>query len=242
MRGSNVAIIAVLVGSVVGSGSTAEACSCVWSLGNSQPCEMFHEGAVVFLGHTVGEPIERQRPWPERERVYTFAVEEAFWGVEGKTIEVLSGMGGGDCGIEFAAGESYFVHAWHRQYDGAVYAGLCGGTTRASAAQDELSYSRRRLAGKPVTALYGRVVRKTRDQDEWEEGTGLPGVRIAVTGPGGQRRLSTTGAGGLFALVGPLSGKLTVSADVPGGAGRLIQEHVEVPVDGCNGVELVVHE
>jgi hypothetical protein len=57
MRGSNVALI-VLVGSVVGSGSTAEACSCVWSLGNSQPCEMFHEGAVVFLGHTVGEPIE----------------------------------------------------------------------------------------------------------------------------------------------------------------------------------------
>lgn len=241
MRGSNVALIVVLVGSVVGSGSTAEACSCVSSLGNSQPCEMFHEGALVFLGHTVGKPIERQRPWPERERVYTFAVEEAFWRVEGKTVEVSSGMGGGDCGIEFAAGESYFVHAWHRQ-DGAVYAGLCGGTTRASAAHDEIRYSRRRVAGEPVTALYGRVVRKTRYQDEWAEGTGLPGVRIAVAGPGGQRRLSTTDAEGLFAFVGPLSGKLTVSADVPGRAGRLIQEHVEVPVGGCNGVELVVRE
>lgn len=203
MRGANVALVVVLVGSVVGSGGTAEACSCVWSLGNSQPCEMFHEGALVFLGHTVGEPVERQRTqWPER--VYTFAVEEAFWGVEGTTVEVLSGMGGGDCGIEFAAGESYLVHAWHRQY--------------------------------------GRVVRKTRDQEEWEEGTGLPGVRIAVAGPGGQRRATTTGAGGLFALVGPLSGELTVSAAVPGGAGRPIREQVEVPVDGCAGVELVVRE
>ncbi|HEX9671219.1 MAG TPA: carboxypeptidase-like regulatory domain-containing protein [Thermoanaerobaculia bacterium] len=241
MRGANVALVVVLVGSVVGSGGAAEACSCVWALGNGQPCEMFHEGALVFLGHTVGEPVERQRTqWPER--VYTFAVEEAFWGVEGTTVEVLSGMGGGDCGIEFAAGESYFVHAWHRQYDGAVYAGLCGGTTRASAARDELRYARRRLAGEPVTALYGRVVRKTLEQEEWEAGTGLPGVRIAVAGPGGQRRATSTGAGGLFVLVGPLPGELTVSAAIPGGAGRPIQEQVEVPVDGCTGVELVVRE
>ena len=241
MRGANVALVIVLVGSVVGAGEPAEACSCVWSLGNSQPCEMFHEGALVFLGHTVGKPVERQRTqWPER--VYTFVVEEAFWGVEGKTVEVLSGMGGGDCGIEFKPGESYFVHAWHRQYDGAVYAGLCGGTTRASVAGEELRYARRRLAGEPVTALYGRVVRKTRDQEEWEAGTPLPGVRITVVGPGGQRRSATTGAGGLFALVGPLSGELTVSADVRGGAGRPLQERVEVPVDGCNGVEFVVRE
>jgi hypothetical protein len=93
-----------------------------------------------------------------------------------------------------------------------------------------------------VTALYGRVARKTREQEDYEEGTGLPGVRITVAGPGGQRRSATTGAGGLFELVGPLASELTVSAQIPGGAGRLIPERVEVPVDGCNGVELVVRE
>ena len=179
--------------------------------------------------------------WPER--VYTFAVEEAFWGVEGKTVEVLSGLGGGDCGIEFKPGESYFVHAWHRQYDGAVYAGLCGGTTRASAAGEELRYARRRLAGEPVTALYGRVVRKTRDQEEWEAGTGLPGVRITRRRP---RRAAALRRPPAPTASSRSPGRSRASSPSPptsrGGAGRPLQERVEVPVDGCNGVEFVVRE
>jgi hypothetical protein len=40
----------------------------------------------------------------------TLEVVEAFSGVPGKTIEVLTGSGGGDCGFPFKEGAAYVVY------------------------------------------------------------------------------------------------------------------------------------
>jgi hypothetical protein len=217
----------------------AEACSCAQTLSVTHPCETFHESAVVFLGRAVAEPTVRGGEWPDR--VYTFEVEEPFAGVTGATVEVVTGMGDGDCGVDFEVGRLTFVDAWHNRAGTEIVVGLCGTTSTRDLDSPNVAYAHARAAGDPGIAIFGRVMRgPARPVYRGPSRDGLAGVAVSVHGPDGESLEATTDAEGVFEIPGPLAGSYTVRATLPGEGGAVVEETIEVPPDRCQGVDLVV--
>lgn len=65
--------------------------------------------------------------WPGRR--VRLRVLERFTGPEVPEFELFTGMGGGDCGVEFQEGEEYIVSAW-RDKAGRWVTGICAPTFR----------------------------------------------------------------------------------------------------------------
>jgi hypothetical protein len=193
---------------------------------------------VVFLGRALAEPVVRRGPEGRDDRVYRFAVEEPFAGVAGPTVEVVTGMGGGDCGLDFEVGRLTFVHAWHSRSGREIVVGLCGTTTTRDLSSPAVEYARARAAGGAEAAIFGRVTRGSPD----EGGEGLDGVTISVEAPGGRELTATTGRDGRFDVPGPLAGLHVVRARVPGRAAPLPEQRLAIPAGGCAGVEFSVGE
>ena len=129
----------------------ALACSCV-PPGPVQ--EEVADSSRVFLGQVTAiqeRPARSDRSWlaavsewtrqlfggtpllPAKEHAYrqvTFKVDETFKGTPVPTLSLGTGLGGGDCGYGFEAGQSYVVYA-HGDGD-ALQAGICSLTGPAS--------------------------------------------------------------------------------------------------------------
>src|SRR5678816_257167 len=92
----------------LGTCPRSEACSCITP---GPPCASYWQTDAVFSGKVtaiseVSRSTDPQAQWPSMRRV-TIAIESAFRGVEGKSVELLTGQGGGDCGYNFVSGERY---------------------------------------------------------------------------------------------------------------------------------------
>src|SRR5262249_41583039 len=144
MAGSNdvmrVACSAAFVTVLVLSSRTAAACEC---LGGGPPCQNYFQVDAVFVGtvraiSTIGGTPDATF---QRHSV-TFTIERAFRGVEGMTVDVATGVGGGDCGYEFKAGERYLVYAYKNGRTGPSTS-ICSRTRPMSAAGDDLSFIER---------------------------------------------------------------------------------------------------
>jgi hypothetical protein len=214
----------------------AEACSCAPMLIVSHPCESYHERSVVFLGRAIEEPKVRSGDYGRRSLIYRFAVEEPFHGVTGPTVEVVTGMDGAACGVDFEVGRLTFVHAWHAESGDEIVASLCGSNSTRDLDGPDVAYAQARAAGDPEVAIFGRVT--------WQEDErGLLGVaRVAITvdGPAGETFSATTQRDGRFQIPNPLQGRYTVRAEVPGEAYTLPEKTVEVDGERCQGVDFVV--
>jgi MYXO-CTERM domain-containing protein len=106
----------------------ALACSCfklVAPEGVSDPT------AAIFEGTVVGIELASQY-----ERRVSFVVHQSWQGVEGPHTQVMTGLGGGDCGYEFVEDETYVVFA-DVGSDGSLGVNICGGTQVTSATQLE---------------------------------------------------------------------------------------------------------
>jgi hypothetical protein len=221
----------------------ALACSCRSLLNVEHPCQIYSERAVVFLGRAVAEPVVR--PYHDEsggERTFRFAVEEAFAGVDGPTVEIVTGMGGGDCGVDFEVGRLTFVHAWRSQRGDEIVSWLCGTRTTRNLHSPDVDYARARKAGAVGPAIFGRVARGTAEEyPPPGEDDGLPGATVTARGPGGEALTATTDAKGWFEVPGPLAGAWAVRAEVPEGGVRLVlpEQTVEVRPGGCAGVEFL---
>src|SRR5262245_59602415 len=93
------------------------ALACVCDL-TRPPCEAYWQAEAVFIA-TPEELswIEFEDNLPElvikrKQPVFSFSVDQAFRGVNGSQVAVLTGMGGGDCGYGFKIGEQYLVYAY----------------------------------------------------------------------------------------------------------------------------------
>lgn len=69
----------------------------------------------------------------------TFSVEDAWKGVSSRQISLLTGRGGGDCGVEFKRGERYVVYAYPRHGDG-CQTDICTRTREAAYASEDLAF------------------------------------------------------------------------------------------------------
>lgn len=85
-------------------------------------------GDVAFIGVVAArnDPAIFETPGPGYGVTYTFAVEEVILGEVGPFTEVLTGWGGGDCGLPMAVGERWRIDAY--RFEGDLWANICSGS------------------------------------------------------------------------------------------------------------------
>jgi hypothetical protein len=107
------------VGLSARSDRTAAACSCI---GRAEPCEAVWTSGPIFRGRVVaiGSVPRPVQPGLDRMHEYTMqrvtrAVADWLRGdITTPQVEVLTGLGGGDCGYAFREGVEYLVHTCAR--------------------------------------------------------------------------------------------------------------------------------
>lgn len=111
------------------------ACTCERPSINPNPIEAPH----IFLGQvtTIEDYVTSSATGQVNLRKVCLVPEYVVWGPAGSSDQgfcVVTGMGGGDCGIPFEPGESYLVYAGPSPDDapdaGLPYTGLCWGTSK----------------------------------------------------------------------------------------------------------------
>jgi hypothetical protein len=188
--------------------SSADACSCISS---GPPCQAFFQSDVVFVGTvrsiTAASNTESDSH-PFERRVVAFAVERALRGIEGSilNLDVRTGMGGGDCGFAFTAGERYVVYAYRRR--GVLITVSCSRTRLASEAADDLAY----FAALPATGGGARMFGTVK---HWEQD---PATRATVQhGPVADVQVLLRGARGTYSAMTDATGTYNIAA-IPVGA------------------------
>lgn len=201
------------------SGSVAFACSCVPTFG----CPGLGGSAgPVFLG-----TVLRVTDLPPTgaatflsSRKARIQVNESFGGLapDVREIDVLTGLGGGDCGVPFKPSEVYLVDAFVSK-DGLVHAGICSSTRRIDAVGAALRILRQRRDGQAVPSLAGLIVQRDRNFD------GLLGTYVPKPLPNALVRVKSERESyetradpeGLYAFYGLPPGRYEFAPDLPQG-------------------------
>jgi hypothetical protein len=95
----------------------------------------------------------------DRKLLVLFQIQNVLKGMplDQKTVEVRTGLGGGDCGVSFRVAETYLVYAG-RLEDGGLSTNTCSRTAALEKAKDEIPLIESFLAGKRLTAILGTVI------------------------------------------------------------------------------------
>ncbi|WP_050184146.1 hypothetical protein [Domibacillus robiginosus] len=112
------------------------ACSCVEPPGVK---EELMSSEAVFSGKVL-EVEEDTSAMGLTTKSVLFEVNETWKGVNQSQVKITTGMGGGDCGYDFKAGQAYLVYANHSDMFGSdgLTVVICSRTAEISAAQDDL--------------------------------------------------------------------------------------------------------
>jgi hypothetical protein len=114
------------------------------------------------------------------------------------TVEIVTGIGGGDCGYPFRAGRTYLVYASRHRVRDANYlsTGICSNTRELDQAGDDLAYLERLWADGQQSRIFGRVLTR----EAGEEWTPLAHAAVDLH-RGDDTWASTTDAEGRFEFV-----------------------------------------
>jgi hypothetical protein len=142
--------------------SIAYACSCT---GEELPCQAYWDTPAVFVGRVISfaPSYEEERrtfnfELKQGSRVYRFAVEQAFRGVEGTEVEVRTSIGGGSCGYYFSLGKRYLVYAGFDPKTGMYGTSICTRTRPLENAHDDLAYIFGQSDKKAKNGISGTVI------------------------------------------------------------------------------------
>ena len=230
-------LIIILALFIVGLGGVdARACSCA---GENAPCEEYWEATAVFIGTVVeGKLVTvKEGDYEHQTRAVRISIDEAFRGVEGAEVEVLTGLGGGDCGFGFRRSQQYLVYAYRDKDDQKLYTSICSRTRSISEANPDLLYIRGLGKAKPGGTISGEVLRERRNETGGSKGEPLADVKVTIDGP--QKTEAVTNAKGEFKIEGVQPGEYTVVPALPRGlAIRGEDRKVKVADRGCAVVHL----
>ncbi len=181
-------------------------------------------------------------PWRPLERHVRFAVSERFVGAKENFVEVTTGMGGGDCGLDFERGRGYLVYAYRNQTTRELYTGVCTRTAYLENAAEDIAYLRSLAGNAPPARLYGIVTSSTRDLYMGRKATEpVVGVPIQLRSNGRDWK-TTTDTEGAYDFPALPPGKFSMSADLPrhlgGGEPRAVSLHDH----GCSEQILIATE
>lgn len=221
----------------------SKACSCI---GSGAPCQAYWNTEAVFTGQVTeiadvpakSATVDMSRlrdSFPKR--TIRFAVSEAFRGISGDSVEVMTGRGGGDCGYNFEKGQNYLVYAYKNLETGELGTGICSRTALLSRATEDLEYFRGLKDAKPGATVYGvvmkRFVRKT--DEPYREN--VPVANVALTIEGNNNSYETkTDEKGEFRLTGLAAGDYEIRLKTPADLwGYEEQRKIKVFDKGCAG-------
>ena len=209
---------AVLIGVwLLLSGAKALACSC-FSPGRGarlMGVRRLFFGTPIGVVQTKSEASGDRVGYSFPKRVFTFSVDEAFRGVEGgKSLRVLTGQGGGDCGYDFKIGDPYLVYAHRTRVAGCRE--HCSRTRPAGSALEDLEYIRS-LANRAACATLSGSVQQMRRNLETEQTQNLgplTDIKIVVEADGLTFRVQTD-KNGRYSLSGLPAGRYKVRPILP---------------------------
>jgi MYXO-CTERM domain-containing protein len=122
------AVTGALLAFVVLSARDASACSCIQP---PSPAVALENSDAVFTAR-----IERVATKGYEKQV-VMRVERTWKGSKaGASVTVLTGMGGGDCGVPFKAGTTWLVYAG--QHEGTLRASICSRTALLADAKEDI--------------------------------------------------------------------------------------------------------
>jgi hypothetical protein len=225
-------LIFILALFIVGfCGVDVRACTCA---GEGAPCQQYWEASAVFIGTVIeGREVKvKQGEFEHSMWSIRISIDEGFRGVEGAEVEVLTGLGGGDCGFGFRRTRQYLVYAYRDQDDQKLYTSICTRTRAISDANPDLLYIRGLSKAKAGGTISGSVVRSVRNEGGGTDGQPLPDVKVTIDGP--QKAEAVTDAKGEFKIEGVQPGEYTVLPATPKGlATRGEDRKVKVADRGC---------
>ena len=233
---------------------TAQACSCV-TVGKFEPCQAYGSASAVFVGVATGvekRKIEDVRA--ERKRadageyspsvIYSFAVEEAFGGIEGSEVKIGTNSGGGDCGYQFAKGERYLIYAYGDRRKGNLSTSICTPTKPIEKAEDELKFLRGLASREFGVTLSGALVTSypTKENAEPQIDKRFVGLPIIIEGEDERSELQTD-AEGRYQLTGLKAGTYTIKVVLPGELHtHRAEEKVVIAERGCGGANFFISD
>jgi carboxypeptidase family protein len=183
------------------------------------PCEEYGSASAVFIGVVIDDSsIDSQDgEYQLQKRSVSFAVEETFHGLQGTSAEVITGMGGSDCGVGFKRGERYLVYAYTNPQDNKLYTGICMRTRALSQAGEDLQYLRGLSSAAPGVRIYGEVLQKYwSGVNEGRQPESMAGIKVSIDGT--KKRVEMmTDLKGRFSAVGLPGGVYKVKISLPQG-------------------------
>jgi Carboxypeptidase regulatory-like domain len=213
--------------------STIDAYSCDCG-GFRPPCEEYGRASAVFIGVVIGDSsIDSQDgEYQFQKRSVSFAVEETFHGLRGTSAEVITGMGGGDCGVGFKRGERYLVYAYTNPQDNKLHTSICNRTRALSQAGEDLQYLRG-LSAAPGVRIYGEVQRYWSGANEGREPESIAGIKVSIDGT--KKRVEMmTDLKGRFSADGLPGGVYKVKISLPQGLmSHTPEQEIKVADGGC---------
>lgn len=222
---------------------TAEGRGCSCRFGGGPPCEEYWRVEAIFAGTALAQKLIEvdEGSYKFQRRLMRFKLDEAFKGMTaGAEVEILTGLGGGDCGYPFKIGERYLVYASRdRKDDSRWYSGICTRTRLLAEAEEDLAYFRNLPAAGAGATIKGRIVRQSIPLKDDSRFATTPLESIKVTVEGQDRRYETlTDKEGYYQVSGLTAGHYKVRADLPTAVGRLAQTEVNVVDRGCAAADL----
>jgi hypothetical protein len=223
------------------------ACDCMF--GGSPPCEEYWRSEAVFAGKVVKksafyvEEGEGDSRYKYQQVLVRFSIERAFKGIAGDEAEIVTGMGGGDCGFHFKDGERYVVYAIRNGRDKSrLYAGICNRIKLVAEADEDFAYFRAIPEAGTGGLVYGRVKKLTMPlsfDNKYQE-TYLDNIKITIEG-NGRRFETTTNKEGYYQVGGLPPGQYNVKADISDGQSSYSQLTVNVVDRGCAARDFYLH-
>jgi hypothetical protein len=195
--------------------SKALACSCAMS---GPPCQATWTADAVFSGTVLSmTPIDNVSlgaPFPSL--LVKFNVEQGFVNAAAGPLEIVTGMGGGDCGYQFKVGVKYLVYA--SKYASHLGTGICSRTRPLADAKEDLLYLSTMRTAPTGGRVYGRINEVKRDpaEDTWVDYGPVEGITVSIRGATFARDVLTD-ANGRFDVSRLPVGKATVTIVPPFG-------------------------
>jgi hypothetical protein len=215
--------------------SRAFACQCA---GTRPSCQEYWEATAVFSATVIeihGVTV-KEGDYSHEMRAVRLSIDQAFRGVEGAEVEVLTGFGGGDCGFGFRQTEQYLVYAYRSEGDHKLYTSICSRTRLLSDAKADLAYIRGLAKAKPGGTISGEVAKYLRDANGSLANQLLSGVKVTFTGPDKYEAITDTK--GRFRIEAVTAGEYTVKPFVPLGLGvRGPDRKITVADKGCAEID-----
>lgn len=190
-----------------------EAYPCDCQFGGGAVCQDYWKASAVFVGTVIESKIVniKRGEYEQQQRLVRFSLDEPFRGVEGAQVEVMTGMGGGDCGIAFKQTQQYLVYA--SSFEGKLYTGICMRTKGISAATADLGYMRGLKNAPSGAAVYGEVTANKRNEKGETVRQSVAGAKIVIDGA--DKKEVRTDAKGAYRVDGLPSGDYTVKISLP---------------------------